>query len=104
MFHRLTILAAMAAFLFCASTEMADAKRRPETCGDNFIDSGEQCDGTDLGAATCGDFGYTAGDVTCGTSCKLDSSGCYCAATDTCGDGVIDADEECDQGNLVGIA
>src|SRR4051812_47798998 len=29
-------------------------------CGDGFLTPGEQCDGTDLGDATCTDFGYYA--------------------------------------------
>jgi len=41
----------------------------------NFIDPGEQCDGTALGGKTCVDFGKTGTGLTC-ASCNFDTSAC----------------------------
>lgn len=50
-------------------------------CGNDMIDGDEECDGTDLGGATCVDIdpGFVGGDLVCGASCTLDSSGCMLA-------------------------
>jgi len=46
-------------------------------CGNNITQSGEFCDGTDLGGYTCGSFGYS-GDLTCLSDCsEFDYSDCY---------------------------
>lgn len=47
-------------------------------CGNDVIDVliGEQCDGTNLGANTCLDYGYTGGTLSCQSSCNLDFSAC----------------------------
>jgi formylglycine-generating enzyme required for sulfatase activity len=64
-------------------------------CGNGVIDPGESCDGSDLGGETCGSQGFDAGDLACDPdTCQFDTSGC----TGECGDGVINDDEECDDG------
>jgi len=53
-------------------------------CGDGIRDSGESCDGADLGGATCGGC---AGTIACTASCALNTAGCtngICSATETC--------------------
>jgi len=47
-------------------------------CGDNNIDPGETCDGTDLGGATCSSQGCTGGTLACavGSCSAFDTSGC----------------------------
>ncbi len=67
-------------------------------CGNNIIDAGEECDGTNIGGATCG-VGKS-GTVTCTANCKLDMSDCH---EPTCGDGIAEGTEECD-GNDLGSA
>ncbi len=62
-------------------------------CGDGFLDSTEECDGTDLGGASCTDLGSTGGTLACNSDCTFDKSGCE---TEACGNGTIDAGEECD--------
>lgn len=55
------------------------------TCGNGVIDAGEQCDGADIGAATCGGC---AGTPTCTAQCQLDTGACtngICDAGETCG-------------------
>jgi len=51
---------------------------RISICGNNVIDEGEVCDGTDLAGKTCQDFGYTHGTLVCSPACDaFDISGCY---------------------------
>jgi hypothetical protein len=45
-------------------------------CGDGVVDSGETCDGGDLGGMSCSALGYDAGSLSCNSSCELDMSGC----------------------------
>jgi cysteine-rich repeat protein len=67
-------------------------------CSNGVIDSGEQCDGEDLGGNDCETIpgGYTGGTLHCSASCLFDTTGCILPS---CGDGNIDANEECDDGN-----
>jgi surface antigen len=46
-----------------------------ETCGNGNIDPGEQCDGSNLGGATCENQGYGTGVLAC-TACTFDASEC----------------------------
>jgi len=47
------------------------------SCGDNAIEGGETCDGTDLGTATCASLGHTGGTLGCNTNCDgFDETGC----------------------------
>lgn len=45
------------------------------TCGNGIREGGEQCDGDDLGGATCPPE-YESGEVTCTAGCTIDMSGC----------------------------
>jgi hypothetical protein len=45
-------------------------------CGNGVIDSGESCDGTDLGGDTCNTIGYESGTLSCGNTCKFVTSQC----------------------------
>jgi len=68
-------------------------------CGDgNFQSAYEQCDGSELYGMTCGSLGlgYDAGTLSCGADCTWDDSLCT-----GCGDGAIEGDESCDDGNGV---
>src|SRR5262249_30430462 len=54
------------------------------TCGNGVLDAGEECDGTNLGGATCNGC---AGTPRCTAGCKLDRSACtngICDASETC--------------------
>ncbi|MBI3190126.1 hypothetical protein HYZ41_00320 [archaeon] len=44
-------------------------------CGNNAVESGEECDGTDLSGQTCITKGFQAGTLKC-TNCRFDSSEC----------------------------
>lgn len=80
------------------------------TCGDGVRQGNEECDGSDLGGASCNDAGCSSGSVTCTSSCTLDYSGCSsCAQCDF--DGVCESGEDCNgcpsdcvSGNEVGAS
>lgn len=78
-------------------TSTGTGNNTPATCGDGAIDLGEECDGTDMGGATCDSMGLGAGSLSCTNECLLDASGC--AVQPTCGDGHIGPGEECDDSN-----
>ena len=65
------------------------------SCGNGVIDTGEQCDGTALGGVTCSTLGYTGGSLACSSTCQRVTTACT-GTTTTCGNGVIDAGEQCD--------
>lgn len=68
---------------------------KTSVCGDGIVNGDEQCDGQNIGL-TCqqdSDQGvFTGGTLKCSSTCKLDPSGC----TSLCGNGVLDAGEDCD--------
>ncbi|MFN2425147.1 MAG: M12 family metallo-peptidase [Candidatus Binatia bacterium] len=61
------------------------------TCGNGVLDPGEQCDGVNLGGATCTSRGFAGGTLSCSTTCTFNTSQCT-----NCGNNVIDAGEFCD--------
>jgi cysteine-rich repeat protein len=66
-------------------------------CGDGQIDPGEKCDGAALGAdATCDKLvGFmSTGTISCGPNCTYTTS--QCTPPQLCGNGKIDAGEDCD--------
>jgi hypothetical protein len=68
-------------------------------CGNGTRNPGEQCDGVDLGGATCTSIGmgFGSGTLRCAAGCVYDTSMCS-----RCGNGTIDAGEQCDGTNLGG--
>ncbi len=68
-------------------------------CGNGVLDPGEQCDGTQLGAASCTSLGYASGTLACSADCTFDTSQCVAAL---CGDGVVEHGEACDPGGIGG--
>ncbi len=64
----------------------------PSLCGNGRIEGaqGEDCEGDDLGDATCASLGFAKGKLRC-SQCHFETRGCT-----FCGDGDIDASEECD--------
>lgn len=61
----------------------------PVTCGNGQLDTGEECEGSDLGGASCLTLGYFQGTLSCGQSCYFDVSSCRSTG---CGDGACQID------------
>ncbi len=56
-------------------------------CGNNIINSGETCDGTTHGTATCADYGLAPGALACLPDCSgFDTTGCGPVLPPTAGD------------------
>lgn len=73
----------------------------PPPCGNGILDKGETCDGdyfAGLLSDSCSGYSpvyFESGTLGC-DACVLDTSSCIKAIT--CGNGIVDADEECDAG------
>ncbi|PKN23173.1 MAG: hypothetical protein CVU65_14305 [Deltaproteobacteria bacterium HGW-Deltaproteobacteria-22] len=95
----LTLLTLLA---ICLLIPACDTKTKVvDTCGDNFLDPGEECDGSQLSVTTCTELGYydQTETLTCQPDCTFDLSVC---TGGRCGDGIIQTahGEECDRENL----
>lgn len=67
------------------------------SCGNGKIDSGEDCDKTNLNGKTCKILGYTTGSLTCGSNCKFSTKGC----SSVCGNYMVETGEECDSNDEI---
>ncbi|MBQ1927103.1 MAG: hypothetical protein II180_13395 [Proteobacteria bacterium] len=88
----------------CAGYETTSCTQ-PTACGNGKIDSGETCDGTNVGGRTCAQLvgEGSVGTPRCSSDCRShDLSGC--SAPKHCGNGVLDTalGEVCDGSNLNG--
>jgi hypothetical protein len=70
-------------------------------CGDGIQEGQEQCDGQDLGGATCVSEGFSSGTLVCGDDCSFDTSGCV---SFDCGNGQQEGNEDCDGADLAGAS
>ena len=87
MFKKLTIvtllsLLVLAGIFFIifeikAQLHSVTARVQIRVCGNGIKEDSEECDGSDFGGYTCANYGYDSGNLTCDTSCTIDSSGCY---------------------------
>jgi hypothetical protein len=63
-------------------------------CGNEMLDAGEVCDGSELDGATCITEGFDAGELGCRADCgDYDRGGC---SSFTCGNNITDPGEVCD--------
>lgn len=88
----------------CVLTWGCDTKtKNVDSCGDGFVDPGEQCDGSNLAGASCASLGFydTEGVLACSDECTFVTTDCGVAQ---CGDGLIQEgfDEQCDGTELGG--
>ena len=86
---------------FCTLDHSDCLDQPPEfiNCGDGIIDGafGELCDGSAEFNDTCESLGEGIGLLTCTSECRFDTSNCV--SVERCGDGILSAPEECDDGN-----
>ncbi|MBO4349501.1 MAG: hypothetical protein J6A01_00960 [Proteobacteria bacterium] len=112
--------------LVCNTTSHVCVLPTP-VCGNGKIEAGESCDKTKLNGKSCESLGFLGGNLLCNAGCEFDKSKCYECLTDedcktnpngshcadsgycvqelhviTCGDGIVEGDEQCDGGNLNG--
>lgn len=73
-----------------------DFRAATAECGNGQRETGEACDGADLGGFTCASIGYASGTLSCQPSCLFDVAACV--ANPVCGNGVLEINEECDNG------
>lgn len=66
-------------------------------CGNGTYEGAEECEGSDLGGATCSSLGLGSGNLRCDSTCKYDQASCS-----TCGDGTLQSGEDCEGTNLGG--
>jgi len=64
------------------------------TCGNGYIEMGEECDGENLAGRTCADLGFESGTISCREDCLLDQYECEGG----CGNNRMEGLEECDDG------
>jgi len=92
-------IVSMFAFTLCLSA--CTKTTTTDSCGDGFMDPGEECDSS-TGGATCQSLGYydAQGTLSCTDKCLFDTIGCGAR----CGDNVVDTahGELCDGTNLNG--
>ncbi len=75
-----------------AGVDLPDA----QSCGNDFREPPEECDGQDLGGSTCASLTeYIHGMPSCTDACTIDVSGCH-----TCGNEVREEAEVCDGADL----
>jgi len=82
--------------------------REKPNCGNGIIDSGESCDGVNLGPldGSCASYDplfFTGGDLRCSSSCQLDSSQCFGVSGGSCNDGFVNVGEECENDHFGAI-
>ncbi|MDY0004182.1 MAG: Ig-like domain-containing protein [Polyangia bacterium] len=71
-------------------------------CGNDLFEAGEECDGSDLGRATCESLNLGSGDLACTSDCIFDVTGCSEQAE--CGNDLLEYPETCDGSDLGGLS
>lgn len=70
----------------CGSEQYCSDNQCLDNCGNGRIDSGEDCDGTNLNGKTCATLSgatYTGGTLACSSSCTFVTSGCTAPTVST---------------------
>ncbi|MBI4018475.1 MAG: PGF-pre-PGF domain-containing protein [Candidatus Aenigmarchaeota archaeon] len=64
---------------FAVTGEKTSTPPSFSACGNNILETGEECDEQQLGGQTCVSKGYASGTLKCGANCKFDTSACVAA-------------------------
>jgi hypothetical protein len=93
-----TLLGWVGGTAVCLNNCMAWDTSGCTNCGNGTIDSGEQCDGSNLGGNNCTTIGmgFAGGTLAC-DDCAFDVTQCH-----FCGNGAVDVGEQCDGDDLDG--
>ncbi len=85
--------------LVCELDETASSCAEDCGCGNGVANLEEDCDGTDLGTATCESVVQRGGTLSCNADCTFDVDRCdeY-----MCGNGVVEPGEDCDGTDVAG--
>ncbi len=59
-----------------ASYALESSLQTGASCGDGFVDPGEDCDSGDLDGGTCVTQGFDSGTLACSSTCTYDTSAC----------------------------
>ncbi|MFH2007732.1 MAG: fibrinogen-like YCDxxxxGGGW domain-containing protein, partial [bacterium] len=72
-------------------------------CGNGVLEAQyqEECDTASFGTASCADYCYPAGSLSCTAYCTIDVSTCT-GSLPVCGNATVDGCEDCDGANLNG--
>ena len=70
-------------------------------CGNNILESSEQCEDGTLNGQTCSSLGFSGGSLGC-SSCRFNTNGCTTTDADVCGNKVLESGEQCETGTLNG--
>ena len=66
---------------FASATTLTVTIQSAGICGNNVKESGESCDGSDLGGASCSSQGFSGGTLSCTASCTFNTSQCTAASS-----------------------
>jgi hypothetical protein len=94
---RLLLLALFASALGSCTLDDSGRGTASSSCGNDYLDPHEECDGIYLRDALCVHLGFSDGEIRCTEQCTLDISACF-----TCGNGVREGLEDCDGDDLAG--
>jgi hypothetical protein len=85
----------------CDPDETAASCAEDCGCGNGVANPGEDCDGSDLGDATCESVAQRGGTLGCNADCTFDVAGCNQVM---CGNGIAEPGEACDGSDLGGAS
>ena len=99
---KIIVIALALCALGCNETNN-NSTNNQQSCGDQFAEGDETCDGLDLAGQTCESQGYSGGTLVCASTClRFVTSGC--TGQLACGNNAIDDGEECDGTELNGAS
>src|SRR5512145_1409036 len=70
----------------------------PGICGDSILNSGEECDGTQLNGQSCTSLGLPNGTLACTPECTYETAGCDGTSVWTCPEPYYGTNDGCDCG------